>query len=447
MLTGGELAAVFNLPRIHTALAEWLFALLYILPQKKRFGKLGTTAISIGYLGLLTALNLIGEYQPPLWWMVFMILCMVSILLFILSACKISLKRALYYWSQAFLIAEFAASLEWQLTWYTLHTLQLTDYHSAVIVSYAILASVYVLTFLSVGLLIRKRNSARNRFRLTYKETASAMLIAIGAFAIGNYSFAFRDNAFTQSLSVGVLYVRTLVDFAGIIMLIAHDAQRQEMNMAYELQATSNLMHRQYEQYRQYRDNDESLHRLYHDLKHQIEFIRGEADSQRRETYLTEMDEVIRRHEAATETGSTLLDTILTGKNLSCMQKDIAMTCFADGHELAFMDVMDVCTIFGNALDNAIECEEKIADTSKRLIKVNVHAQHPFVAIRIENYCEETIRIDGDAPKTSKTDKRNHGYGIKSIRRTVSKYGGHVKIAQEGNWFILTVLIPKNLEK
>ena len=446
-MTASELATIFSLPRIHTALAEWLFALLYILPQKKRFGRLGTLGVCAGYFGLLMALNLLGEHQQAFWWMVFMILCMVAMLLFIFTASKISMKRALYYWSQAFLIAEFAASLEWQLTWYILHALMLDDYRAAVLVAYAILTVVYLATFLLMGWLTRKRNNARNRFHLTYRETASALLIAIGAFAIGNFSFAFPDTSFTQSLGVGVLYVRTLVDFAGIIMLIAHEAQRQEMNMAYELQATNNLMHRQYEQYRQYRENDESLHRLYHDLKHQIAFIRGEADSQRRETYLAEMDEVIRRHEAATETGSTLLDTILTSKNLSCMQKGIAMTCFADGHELGFMDVMDVCTIFGNALDNAIECEEKIEDTSKRLIKVNVHTQHPFIAIRIENYCEEPVHIDGDAPKTSKTDKRNHGYGIKSIRRTVSKYGGHVKITQEGNWFILTVLIPETQEK
>ena len=442
-----DLATIFNLPRVHTAIAEWLFALLYILPQKKRFGVPGTIGVSAGYFVLLLVLNRVGEFQPPLWWMVFMILCMVTMLMFIFTACSISMKRALYYWCQAFLIAEFAASLEWQLNWYILHSLMLNDYRAAVQVSYATLSVVYLLTFVIVWLITRRRSSARNRFRLTYKETASALLIAIGAFAIGNFSFAFPDTAFTQSLSVGVLYVRTLVDFAGIIMLIAHEAQRQEMNMAYELQATSNLMHRQYEQYRQYRENDESLHRLYHDLKHQIAFIRGETDSQRREMYLTEMDDVIRRHEAATETGNTILDTILTSKNLSCIQKGIAMTCFADGHELEFMDVMDVCTIFGNALDNAIECEEKITDASKRLIKVNVHTQHPFVAIRIENYCEEPVRIDVDAPKTSKSDKRNHGYGIKSIRRTVSKYGGHVKIAQEGNWFILTVLIPENQEK
>ena len=126
MMTPGDLATIFNLPRAHTAIAEWLFALLYILPQKKRLGKLGTAGISVGYFVLLMALNKVGEFQGPVLWMVFMILCMVAMLLFIFTACNVSMKRALYYWSQAFLIAEFAASLEWQLNWYILHTLKLT---------------------------------------------------------------------------------------------------------------------------------------------------------------------------------------------------------------------------------------------------------------------------------------------------------------------------------
>lgn len=445
-MIGGELATVFSLPRAHTAIAEWLFVLLVILPQKKRFGKWGTMGISVGCFVLLMVLNRVGEKQPSFWWMVFMLLCMGGMVLYIYASCKISIKRALYYWSQAFLTAEFAASLEWQLTWYVLHALQLNDFMAGVLVSYFILLVIYSVIFALMWVVMRQKEVARNRFHLTWRETASALLITIGAFAIGNFSFAFRDNAFTESLSVGVLYVRTLVDFAGIIMLMAHEAQRQEMNMAYELQATNSLMLRQYEQYQQYRENDESLHRLYHDLKHQIAFIRQEHDSQRREDHLSEMDEVIRRHEAATETGNSLLDTILTGKNLSCMQKGIAMTCFADGRGLAFMDVMDVCTIFGNALDNAIEYEEKIEEPGKRLIKVNVFEQQPFIAIRIENYCEEQILTEGETPRTSKKDRKNHGYGLKSIRRAVGKYGGHVKLTQEDCWFIMTILIPTNQE-
>lgn len=50
----------------------------------------------------------------------------------------------------------------------------------------------------------------------------------------------------------------------------------------------------------------------------------------------------------------------------------------ADGTLLDFMDIMDICSIFGNALDNAIECELKIADKEKRLIHVTVSQQKNF---------------------------------------------------------------------
>ena len=58
---------------------------------------------------------------------------------------------------------------------------------------------------------------------------------------------------------------------------------------------------------------------------------------------------------------------------------------------LDFMDVMDICSIFGNALDNAIECEMKIPEKEKRLIHVTVSRQKAFLSLRFENYCEEEV--------------------------------------------------------
>jgi hypothetical protein len=440
-----ELSTIFMLPRIHTAIAEWAFIMLYILLRRKRFSTWATAGISVGFLGLLLMANIIGEHQFGFLWLVFMALCMVLMAALLFTTCKLSLPETLYYWSRAFLAAEFSASLEWQITYYVLHTIQAEEYHLAVLTSYAILAVVYGAVFLVMLLIERKMRVVRNKIRFTWRETISAMAIALAAFSLGNFNFAFRDNAFTSSLGAGVLYVRTLVDLGGIIMLFAHHAQRQEINLAYELEATNNLMHKQYEQYRQYYENDEALQHMYHDLKHQIAFIRGEKDSKKREALLSEMDEVIRRHEAATDTGHTVLDTILTSKNLVCMQKHITMTCFADAKHLDFMDVMDVCAIFGNALDNAIEYEEKVADEGNRLIKVSVYPQDPFLMIRIENYCEDKVLINGDVPRTNKEDKRMHGYGVKSIRRVAQKYGGHVKLSSENDWFSIMILIP--LEK
>ena len=98
--------------------------------------------------------------------------------------------------------------------------------------------------------------------------------------------------------------------------------------------------------------------------------------------------------------------------------------------------------IFGNALDNAIECEMKIPEKEKRLIHVTVSRQKAFLILRFENYCEEEVQHQGGTLTTTKKDKKYHGYGMKSIRYTVNKYGGAVTIDTKENWFDLKILIP-----
>ena len=208
-----------------------------------------------------------------------------------------------------------------------------------------------------------------------------------------------------------------------------------------------NLLNRQYEQFQAAEANNEALHRVYHDLKHQIAYIRQEANTEKRESYLDEMDRVISAHEAESNTGNAVLDTLLTSKNLLCLDKHITMTVFADANDAGFIDAMDLLSIFGNAIDNAIEYEQRIEDPSCRLIKVTVRTQNQFLLIRIENYCEETIPMKNGSIATSKQDKQLHGYGIKSIRRAVEKYDGSLTLSQEDEWFILSVLIPIPTER
>ena len=65
------------------------------------------------------------------------------------------------------------------------------------------------------------------------------------------------------------------------------------------------------------------------------------------------------------------------------------MTCVANGSLLDFINTMDICSIFGNALDNAVECEKEISDKEKRLIHVTVSEQKGFVLMRFENYMKK----------------------------------------------------------
>ena len=115
-------------------------------------------------------------------------------------------------------------------------------------------------------------------------------------------------------------------------------------------------------QYRQSRESIDVINRKYHDLKHQIAVLRAEQDPARRSAFLDQMEEEIQHYEAQNKTGNSVLDTVLTGKSLYCAKHQIKLTCVADGARLAFMDVMDICTLFGNAwtTPSSVSCLSRI---------------------------------------------------------------------------------------
>ena len=212
--------------------------------------------------------------------------------------------------------------------------------------------------------------------------------------------------------------------------------------MQRELDAIQSILENQYVQYRQSRESIEVINRKYHDLKHQIAVLRAEPDADKRSAYLDGMEEEIRDYEAQNKTGNSVLDTVLTGKSLYCARHGVELTCIADGGKLEFMDVMDICTIFGNLLDNAIECELRIKEREKRLIHLAVHGKKDFLVIQCQNYCPEAVEFRDGLPVSTKTDHAYHGYGVKSVRHTAEKYGGTMTIHNRDGWFEVNIMIP-----
>lgn len=140
-----------------------------------------------------------------------------------------------------------------------------------------------------------------------------------------------------------------------------------------------------------------------------------------------------------------MLDVILTTKERTCADRGITFTAVADGSLLNNMSSMDIASLFGNALDNAIEATSKLPNADQRLIKLALYAQNQFTVIRIENYYDSRLKkdADGNLRTTKRDDRHRHGFGVKSIRHIAQQYGGEVTIRTEDHWFVLTVLIPR----
>lgn len=434
---------ISDIPRIFTALAEWCACLIMIARYPRRSGGprlwgslAGALAVQCLFLQLTDALY-IALWLP----------CMagaVGLMFLLISACcNMPLATAGYCTVRAFLLAELAASLEWQLWSYTVYALGWPEgTPGRTVLALAFLAAVYLILFSLAFLLEAKRDEPLTAFAFRPGELWGPVVMGAACFALSNLSFIYNDIPFTGSNLTEIYNIRTLVDLAGVAMLYAYHVQRCELYMQRELDSIQNILQTQYVQYRQYRESIEVINHKYHDLKHQIAVLRAEPDAGKRSAYLDGMEEEIRDYEAQNKTGNSVLDTVLTGKSLYCARHGIELTCVADGARLEFLDVMDLCTIFGNILDNAIECELGIQDKSKRLIHLAVYAKREFLIIQCGNYCPKPLEFQDDLPVSTKPDKAYHGYGIKSVRHAAGKYGGTVTLHEREGWFEITLMIP-----
>ena len=435
-----------DIPRAVTAAAEWCACLVYISGHPRRIGGVRLW----GALGLGLAVQclflILTDGLRLLFWLPCMTAAVGLMLLLIVVCCDIPLASAAYCTVRAFVLAEFAASLEWQLYSYSVYALGWQEAGARRgALFWAVLAAVYAAVFGGMWWLENRRADPRAATAFRPQELTSPTLIALASFFLSNLSFVYSESPFTSSELTDIYNIRTLVDLAGAAMLYAYHVQRCEFYMHRELDAIQNVLQNQYVQYRQSRESIEAINHKYHDLKHQIAVLRAEPDADRRSAYLDGMEEEIRDYEAQNKTGNSVLDTVLTGKSLYCARHGIELTCVADGARLDFLDVMDVCTIFGNILDNAIECELGIQDREKRLIHLAVYGKRDFLVIRCGNYCPEPLQLRDGLPVSTKGDAVYHGYGIKSVRHAAEKYGGTMVIRDQDGWFEIRLVIP--LEK
>lgn len=429
-----------DIPRIYTALAEWCACMVYISAFQQRFRPGTFWPISAAAL-MIQTLFLYATGEIPV---VFWILCMMAaawlMFCFLFLCGKNTVANTAYYCVQAFALAELAASLEWQLHCF----FQIEKLLS--LSGVALLVFVYGLVFSFMKWLVSNQKfsgpKSQNQLLITVKEVYTILAIEILVFLVSNISFVSIVTPFSGRHRIDIQNIRTLVALGGVAILFAHFLQCENKRVNQELEAIRNVMENQYIQYQQSKETIDLINRKYHDMKHQIQLVRGESNENRRNLYLNQMEEEIKKYEARYRTGNPALDTVITGKSLYCLHHDITLTFVADGKLLDFMDVMDLCAITGNALDNAIEYEEKVADARKRLIHMSVSEQKGFVLLKVENYCDDHLVFKNDLPVTTKGDLNFHGYGLKSIRYVAEKYGGTAAVKLCNHTFELNVLIP-----
>lgn len=437
-----------EIPRFYTALAEWSACLIFIILFRKKFSVIKTVGISVIAFAVMSTFLILTDNVPLPFWIPCMLIAYFLMVIFIYVTSRVSKREAFYFGVFAFVIAEFMASTDnlfyaFEVTNGRAYTMFQRHFKLRTINTVELVV-VIALTMLVLILLLRQYLPTAEHMDFTAKDLSIVAVTGVVIFAASNVSFLPVNTMITGTYTMEIEKLRTIIDLVGIVLIYAQFGRLHESYVQHELEAVQNVLENQYQQYKQSRESIDLINIKYHDLKHQIQILRAEENSEKRNAFLDKMEDEIKQYELQNKTGNKVLDTVLTSKSMYCDKHEITLTCVADGSILDFMDTMDISSIFGNALDNAIESELKIPDKEKRLIHLTVARQKNFALIRVENYFEGNLEIKNGKIKTTKKNAQFHGYGIKSIRYVADKYNGAVDISTQNNWFDLKVLIPLN---
>lgn len=262
---------------------------------------------------------------------------------------------------------------------------------------------------------------------------------------------AFVEVSYQTSVSDGIkvlFFVTSIVLlFSSIIVFFVHEKTVSTLteNAEYQLLARETKMNN--EHYAELQRQQEISAVLVHDIKRHLNVIRNMSVEQGNEDITKYVDSVYKSTEIQSLrqfSNNKLVNVIVNRYATLCKNdgirfnsdiRDIDLSCITDGDLTALLD---------NLLENAYEAAKLAED---KFVDIRIDKFNDFcIVILVKNSFLETPKQIGDHFVSSKKNTRNHGIGIKSIRRIAKKYNGETDFSIDNDKKIFTAKVALEIQ-
>ena len=269
------------------------------------------------------------------------------------------------------------------------------------------------------------------------------------------YHQVYFANIYVQPIEYLVLLLIAILSFISLlwcITVLARQQKLEQQNMFMEI-------NRKY--YEAMEQQHFEIRRLKHDLANHLQVLSALPEKQR-DAYLENLTENTAFTQSLSYCGDPTVNAVLTVKRNQMERYGIRMESEIDISAKLPFDRTDICALYANALDNAVEACMKL-EKDKRVITLKSKAQKGLFCLEVSNpilpspeNTHENIPIDWAnhdfiksnltksyfIPQTSKSDKTNHGFGLKGIKEITERYHGSLELQSANGIFDLFLYIP-----
>ena len=181
--------------------------------------------------------------------------------------------------------------------------------------------------------------------------------------------------------------------------------------------------------------SDEQLREFRHDYKNHMMVVTALLNSGRNEEAADYLEKVkissglVGRQFS---TGNFIVDAILNNKNSFAEEFGIHLSFSGQVPEKG-IENSDLCIVFANLLDNAIEGTKRYQ--GNRYINIESNIRNGMLTLSLINPVNEKIIIKKNRISSTKHDVKNHGIGLRNVERVAEKYHGSLLLSCNENEF------------
>ena len=181
-----------------------------------------------------------------------------------------------------------------------------------------------------------------------------------------------------------------------------------------------------------------------HDMRHHLMLIRGlanEGNIQKIQEYISAVHNDINAMTPVRYCENDTVNLILSAFETRAKKEGVILIPDIILGDIPYVSDTELCSLFSNALENAINAAKAVTDKNQRKVCVRALIKSGKLIISIKNAYAGKLELDGELPKSQRRDV-GHGFGLKSIISVIERHSGLYSIETEGGIFVLKLMIP-----
>lgn len=289
------------------------------------------------------------------------------------------------------------------------------------------------------------KNVFRNKIRIYNKgRNIFIIMFLLNTILFMALYLVFISNKVIFSQQIVFVFLGVNLIITTVLTIIAYREMEKKSYLI--LKNELKLQHQEWEldHYKTIDEMYNKIRALQHDMNNYIAVIQSMLELRQYDElskFLGELTDEFSEINEYVMTGNKILNVVLNTKRVIAQKKGIAFNLSIEVKKVELEDV-EICSLFGNILDNAIEgCEEVLEPR----IDLEIKDINNGIKVSCSNTCRREPIHELGKLKSTKACPEKHGIGSENIVNIVKRKNGTYTYDYQDTLFLLQIFLPKDV--